>query len=122
MNQALLLLQKLCQVMAVFLIGILFFATVGFGWQGEAMAKPLTPEARSYQSPPVDNKTIDHQAPEPETNLIENTQENLQGTAKTVREKLNLDEPLPPSTKKFIRSVQDKLGGKEGIKNADGTD
>jgi pyruvate dehydrogenase complex dehydrogenase (E1) component len=45
-----------------------------------------------------DGETKVHTAQDP----LAKTGEKLKETAETVKEKLNLDEPLPPSTKKFL--------------------
>jgi len=42
-------------------------------------------------------------------NLIDNAREKLKDTAETVREKLNLDEPISPSTKAFAQDVKEKV-------------
>jgi ABC-type dipeptide/oligopeptide/nickel transport system permease component len=40
-------------------------------------------------------------------NILEKAQQNLQETAENVKEKLNLDEPVPQSTKDFFRGNND---------------
>jgi hypothetical protein len=83
---------------------LLFDAAFGYGNQMQALAdKGLTPEASSYQ---VDrtNSSSENTATEP----VENSQNNLKGIADSIREKLNLDEPTPSSTKKFFKQVQGK--------------
>jgi preprotein translocase subunit SecF len=56
-------------------------------------------------------------------NARESTQDTDKNLAENIREKLNLDEPLPPSTKKFLKSsekVVDKTikTTKEGLQDA----
>ncbi len=41
------------------------------------------------------------------TDLVEETKDNLKGIAENVKEKLNLDEPLAPSTKEFLGKRQE---------------
>ena len=41
------------------------------------------------------------------TDIIEETKENIKGIAENVKEKLNLDEPLAPSTKEFLGKRQE---------------
>lgn len=86
---------------AVILIGLsLIFVSV-FSYPNIAEAKPLTPEATSrYQVPDADYRIdIDNKKPV----------ENLKETKDTIVEKLNLNEPLPESTKDFLRSTEDKI-------------
>ncbi|NJN86621.1 MAG: hypothetical protein HC881_10300 [Leptolyngbyaceae cyanobacterium SL_7_1] len=42
-------------------------------------------------------------------NLIERAQEGLENTADNVREKLNLDQPIAPETKRFIRDARENI-------------
>ncbi len=41
--------------------------------------------------------------------LVENSKNSLKSTADNIREKLNLDEPLPRSTKEFLKSTEEKV-------------
>jgi hypothetical protein len=41
--------------------------------------------------------------------LIDNSRNKLKGAADNIREKLNLDEPLPKSTKNFLNQVDEKV-------------
>lgn len=50
-----------------------------------------------------------NQAERRSDNLIENAQEKLGNAADTVREKLNLDQPLTPETKRFAKDVQENV-------------
>ncbi|MBV6622273.1 MAG: hypothetical protein KI793_04835 [Rivularia sp. (in: Bacteria)] len=90
---------------AVVLIGLgLVFVSV-FSYPNIAVAKPLTPEATTkYQVPDADSKIdIDDKKP------VENLKESFKETKDTIVEKLNLNEPLPESTKDFLRSTEDKI-------------
>ena len=44
-----------------------------------------------------------------DSNFFENTGDKLKDVAENVREKLNLDQPIAPETKEFVRDVKDKL-------------
>lgn len=90
---------------AVVLIGLsLIFVSV-FSYPNIAEAKPLTPEATNrYQVPDAETKIdIDDNKP------VQNIKKNLNDTKETIVEKLNLNEPLPKSTKDFLRSTEDKI-------------
>jgi len=92
MNRVVSWLQKmqLRQIATTCLVGLLFFVSAAFGqlsYSPSAIAASLTPEATDYQ-------------------VQENTQDSGGSLIDTVREKLNLDEPLPQSTKTFIKQVQ----------------
>lgn len=68
-----------------------------------------TPEATSYQ--------VDKTADDVEVNtkvVGEKASKAVKDTKENLVEKLNLDEPLPPETKKFFRQIQ----GKEPIDNS----
>ncbi|MEB3215926.1 MAG: hypothetical protein VKN72_06685 [Nostocales cyanobacterium 94392] len=90
---------------AAVLIGLSLIFISAFSYPNIAVqAVTLTPEATEYHVPNPDNRiNLDNNNP------IENLQENLKYTADNVREKLNLDEPLPKSTKDFLRSTEQKI-------------
>jgi hypothetical protein len=86
---------KLRQILAVVLVGLTVWGSAAFGqFTASAQAAPMTPEAQEYQVN-QDNQTDDN-----------GILESLKGTAENVRDKLNLDQPLPESTKKFFKQVQ----------------
>ncbi|MBW4569601.1 MAG: hypothetical protein KME31_16710 [Tolypothrix carrinoi HA7290-LM1] len=58
-----------------------------------------TPEAKYYNAQPT----------EKDKQLVDNAKNNLKGIGENVREKLNLDEPLPQSTKEFLNSTKEKV-------------
>ncbi|MEG4626247.1 hypothetical protein Q5691_18410 [Microcoleus sp. w1-18aA5] len=64
----------------------------------QAIATSLTPEAKSYEVARPDR---------PPTTDIE---KGGNDAVDNIREKLNLDQPIAPSTKKFIESVKDNVG------------
>jgi ABC-type dipeptide/oligopeptide/nickel transport system permease component len=51
-----------------------------------------TPEAKYYNAQPT----------EKDKQLVDNAKKNLEDIGENIREKLNLDEPLPESTKEFL--------------------
>lgn len=96
-----------------------FFATVaiGFmvligavfapvGWQAEAAR--LTPEATQYEvNQPIDQHQMHPEQAVNNAGEAGNTAVNsLKEAADTVREKLNLDEPLPEGTRDFFRQIR----------------
>lgn len=58
-----------------------------------------TPEAKYYDVEPT----------EKDKQLIDNAKTKLKDIGENVREKLNLDEPLPQSTKDFLNSSENKV-------------
>ena len=64
----------------------------------QAFATHLTPEAKSYEIALPDLQP---------TSDIEN---DVRGVVDNIREKLNLDQPIAPSTKRFIESVKNNVG------------
>ncbi|MBE9169232.1 hypothetical protein IQ238_17450 [Pleurocapsales cyanobacterium LEGE 06147] len=88
---------QLRQILTAFFVGLIFFATaLGQFSYARAQAAPLTPEAKDYQ---VNNT---EQSPK----NAKKAGEGLKGTAETIKEKLNLDEPLPESTKDFFKQIR----------------
>jgi ABC-type dipeptide/oligopeptide/nickel transport system permease component len=59
----------------------------------------ITPEAKYYNAQPS----------EKDKQLIDNAKKNLEDIGENIREKLNLDEPLPESTKEFLNSSENKV-------------
>jgi hypothetical protein len=64
-----------------------------------------TPEGKYYKATP----DIDNQINNDNNNILEQARASLKETAENVREKLNLDEPLPRSTKEFLRSTEERV-------------
>lgn len=85
----------------IFAVGIalIFSSELEFsGNKMQAIATPLTPEAKSYEvARPAPQQTSD-------------TEKDAKGVLENIREKLNLDQPIAPSTKNFIKSVKDNVG------------
>ena len=83
------------RIIAGFMLAIALF----FSFDQFAVAKALTPEAESYQVEP--NYTG--------KNAVETIKEKLESAKENVVEKLNLNEPLPESTKEFLGDVESKV-------------
>lgn len=66
-----------------------------------AQSPGITPEGDYYQVEP------EYTGKGPVTSV----KETLKNATENIVEKLNLNEPLPPSTKKFINQVEDSVGG-----------
>jgi len=125
---------------------------VGFDNSSQAQAKPLTPEATQYEVDGEDNPFKAEQdagkenlqdtanrffaetkkpqdAPEITKEIGENlnkpareTQQKAEGVLETIKEKLNLDQPIYPGTKEFVNDVQDNIqetakGAKQAVDN-----
>jgi hypothetical protein len=111
--------RKLRQFFTVFLAGILFLVAA-VSQVSPAMAKPLTPEAASYEidranSPQELGDRLNSQAREHKSeianpqyakqaakNATESAGNKAGNALDNIREKLNLDEPIPESTKEFF--------------------
>ncbi len=102
---------SLRRILSTCLVALIIFVSTTVGqisFIQTAQAATAAPQATDYQanrsnsdiniySQPSENK-----AREAGGGLIE----SIKDTAETVKEKLNLDEPLPPSTKTFIKQLQ----------------
>lgn len=114
-----------CRTLAVLLLPLLVWLTIALQPIAPAQAASLTPEASRYQIDRGDSKiqintpgikssaqtdAVNKTDTEAESeNLFEAAKQKLEETKDTVVEKLNLNEPLPPSTKLFIEQVKDQL-------------
>lgn len=104
------------------LLGILFFigfVSIFFGYQFSAIADEYRPPRgvtppRVENSQPEDRYRFSGEMPGYQTEVeAERDRTPIESAAQQVKEKLNLDEPLPEDTKKFIR----QLRGEEPIEN-----
>jgi hypothetical protein len=105
----------------VLLLGSLFVGDLQTG----AIAAPLTPEAAAYEIDQSDSPQEAHSRLEDKAksykkelredsaytkqaakNATDTTKNALERAADNVREKLNLDEPLPQSTKDFLNDIK----------------
>ncbi|MGB3208975.1 MAG: hypothetical protein WBB28_28630 [Crinalium sp.] len=86
--------KQLRQAITACFLGLILFVSAALGQftTPSAIAATSTPEASSYQVPEQGKQT--------------GGSNPLQNAAETIKEKLNLDEPLPQSTKTFIKQVQ----------------
>lgn len=98
---------NLYQVVTVIFLVVALLLLQAFGYTQSllAEAKPLTPEVEHYQVAPEDTNTQG----------LAGAKEKIQGLADNVVEKLNLNQPIAPSTKKFFHQVEDT------VENAIGT-
>lgn len=100
MKQMMTRLQKMQihQHLTAFLVGLTLAISaviVQLAAAPPAQAAPNPVEARTHQT-----------SPEPVRGAEGGLVESVKDTAETVREKLNLDQPLPESTKDFFKQVQ----------------
>lgn len=103
------ILIRLRRLLTSFLLGIFLFVG-SFGYLSTSLpveAAALTPEASNYQVDPsaqtsVDPQKVADKAQEAGDGLVE----SIKDAADTVREKLNLDEPIPESTKTSLKQLR----------------
>ncbi|MBW4684094.1 MAG: hypothetical protein KME40_03135 [Komarekiella atlantica HA4396-MV6] len=110
MNKVTSLLKKLRQVLTVFLVAITFFAIPAFGYsttlQAHAANTVTTPEGTYYKGvPDSDVNDLTNKA----NRAADRTGKNAKSAVNNIREKLNLDEPMPRSTKNFLQSTKEKV-------------
>jgi hypothetical protein len=100
MNRVISFLQsiRLRQSLTVLMVGITLFVSQAFLYSVPAQAQTLTPEAKSYQ---VENEYAGK-------NILDTVKEKVEDAAENVVEKLNLNEPVPESTKEFFGADEDK--------------
>jgi hypothetical protein len=94
------------QIIIVFLMGFAFFSFQIFSYGNDLLAKAdtvTTPEGIYYKGTPNNNAPIRNEQ------QVENPQKKLKATTENVKEKLNLDEPIPKATKEFLDSAQTKV-------------
>ncbi|HEY9810071.1 MAG TPA: hypothetical protein V6D13_12150 [Halomicronema sp.] len=90
-------------VVTASIIAFSFLIASVFGYNPLEAGAATTPEASHYQ---VDHSTT--KIPSPNIPEISN-QQPLKDTANNVREKLNLDQPIAPETKRFINSIEENI-------------
>ncbi|MCG6133449.1 MAG: hypothetical protein MET45_02075 [Nostoc sp. LLA-1] len=89
------------QIVMVVLIVSTFFGFISYGNTiAVAQADVKTPEGIYYKGTPDGNASINNDQ------QVRNAQSGLKNTADNIREKLNLDEPVPQSTKEFLRNTE----------------
>ncbi len=105
--------EQLLKRLSTLLTGVILVISIAVGQMLFALpahAAALTPEATQYQLDRSDShiRLDADQAKQAAKETGEGAVQSLKNTAETVREKLNLDEPLPEGTKLFIKQVQGK--------------
>ena len=103
--------EKVCRTVAVAGMSIALAMGLAIGYFAPAAsAKPATPEAAEYEveggdySVQIRNERSN--APVGSPDLTRDIQSNLREAAETVRNKLNLDQPLYSGTKEVIDDVR----------------
>jgi hypothetical protein len=103
--------EKVCRTVAVVGMSIALAMGLAIGYFAPAAsAKPATPEAAEYEveggdySVQIRNERSN--APVGSPDLTRDIQSNLREAAETVRNKLNLDQPLYSGTKEVIDDVR----------------
>ncbi|MEG4067321.1 hypothetical protein QUA42_08190 [Microcoleus sp. Pol11C2] len=93
---------KTClRVGIIFAVGIALIFSSELELSGnkmQAIATPLTPEAKSYD------------VARPDRPVTTDIEKGGNDAVDNIREKLNLDQPIAPSTKRFIESVKSNVG------------
>ncbi|NJL81830.1 MAG: hypothetical protein HC890_00410 [Chloroflexaceae bacterium] len=90
------------------LLAVIFGFGQGAYQAGQAGADTLTPDAKSYQidrvstEVPLTSEAIEDRV----ESRAESAKTSLGEAINTIKEKLNLDEPLPYETQKFMRQLQ----------------
>jgi len=108
---------RIIKVVFTLALNLALFVGILFGSDGvyQILFKPsTTAHASPYMAQVNYSRTnLDEQRSVKEADqsegLIDNAREKLKETAETVREKLNLDEPISPSTKAFAQDVKEKI-------------
>ena len=110
---------RISQILVVFLVGFMFLLGQAFTYVNVAQADVITPEGTYYKGVPDGKGEIRNDT------QTTNSQNPLKQAADNIREKLNLDEETPRSTKEFLKSTKNKVeetvkplaGHKEGYYN-----
>lgn len=105
-------LASLRQILATLLVGISLFMVLALPMgQLQAQAATLTPETAKYQVDRTPNKiSIDKENIQAAEDTGDTLMDKIEAAADTVVEKLNLNEPISPSTKEFFNSVKENVG------------
>ncbi|MFN6482991.1 MULTISPECIES: hypothetical protein [unclassified Nostoc] len=94
---------RISQIVVVFLVGFMFLLGQAFTYVDVAQADVTTPEGTYYKGVPEGQGEIRNDS------QTTKTQNPLKEAANTIREKLNLDEEAPRSTKEFLKSTKNKV-------------
>ncbi|MDZ8226207.1 MULTISPECIES: hypothetical protein [unclassified Nostoc] len=93
---------RISQIVVVFLVGFMFLLGQAFTYVDVAQADVTTPEGTYYKGIP------DRQGESRNDTQTTNSRNPLKSAADNIREKLNLDEETPRSTKEFLKSTKNK--------------
>ena len=124
---------RLRQICTVFLVSITFLLSATFdihGNQLQAQAEPVTPEATNYKVDKAANqavikakrikenaeksaKLLADEGKQVTNRAAESAKEPNKNIFEAVKEKLNLDEPIDPGTKKAVRQLEDAVTGQD---------
>ena len=129
MNRVISLLQKmrLRKIVTIFLVVLTFLVSTAFDVHGnrlQAQAEPVTPEATKYKTDSGDDqisikqerikenaeksaKLLADEGKQVKNQAVESTQDSGKNLFDNIREKLNLDEPIDPGTKKAVEQLED---------------
>ncbi|MUL35264.1 hypothetical protein [Gloeocapsopsis dulcis] len=117
---------KLRQIVTVFLVALAFMVSTAM----QVQAEPVTPEATSYQIDRVDSqgrpkaeklreetakeeRFLEEEGYKPATKTAaEKAQDKNKGVFENIKDKLNLDEPIDPGTKKAAEQIKEAVTGK----------
>lgn len=108
-------LAKVGKMIGSLALNLILFTAILFGSGSlyQVFVNPMTAKASPFPMAQVNYSRTDLNKPEVKSddskNLIDNAREQLKETSETVREKLNLDEPISPSTKAFAKDVKEKV-------------
>ncbi|MEH1771300.1 MAG: hypothetical protein V7L30_33845 [Nostoc sp.] len=104
---------RLSQIVVVFLVGFMFLLGQAFSYVNVAQADVKTPEGTYYKGTPNEQGEIRNDT------QITNTQNPLKSAVDNIREKLNLDEKTPESTKEFFEPTRNITGDKASSSNGE---
>lgn len=99
--------MQLSQILTACLVALIFLASTALGqfsYTQPAQAASTASQTSDYQL--NRNNTFSRVNPEQTQEAGNSGVEPLKNTANTVREKLNLDEPLPQGTKTFFKQLR----------------
>ena len=97
---------RISQIVVVFLVGFMFLLGQAFTYVNVAQADVKTPEGTYYKGVPDELSEIKNDT------QTTNSRNPLKSAADNIREKLNLDEETPRSTKDFLKSTKNAVEDK----------
>ncbi|RCJ22799.1 hypothetical protein A6770_29530 [Nostoc minutum NIES-26] len=100
---------RISQIVLVFLVGFMFLLGQAFSFVHVAQADVKTPEGIYYKGIPDEGNEVRNDTQRNDRNILKDAGDNI-------REKLNLDEKTPRSTKEFFDSAKNRVGDKVGDK------